>query len=70
MGILSVPAKNRVSGRPNVFLVTDATGAIGKALAKQFASIQDSEVVLVCRNKDKAEQTVNEIVHSTQNTKA
>jgi retinol dehydrogenase-13 len=34
-----------------VFLVTGATGAIGKAIARQLANIQDSKVVLVCRDQ-------------------
>jgi len=51
-----------------VFLVTGATGAIGKAIARQLAATPDSEVVLVCRDKIKAEQTVKEIVDSTGNT--
>lgn len=54
---------------PRVFLVTGATGAIGKAIAQQLAANQNSEVVLVCRDKGKAEQAVNEIIHSTQNPK-
>jgi NAD(P)-dependent dehydrogenase (short-subunit alcohol dehydrogenase family) len=51
-----------------VYLVTGATGAIGKAIARQLAATSDSEVVLVCRDKKKAEQTVKEIVDSTGNT--
>ena len=51
-----------------VFLVTGATGAIGKAIARQLAAISDSEVVLVCRDKNKAEQAVKEIADSTGNT--
>ena len=50
-----------------VFLVTGATGAIGKAIARQLAETQDSEVVLVCRNRDKAEWTVQELIGSTGN---
>ena len=42
-----------------VFLVTGATGAIGKAIAQRFANIEGSEVVLVCRGQLKAEQAVN-----------
>lgn len=50
-----------------VFLVTGATGAIGKAIARQLAGTADSEVVLVCRDRCKAERTVNEIIHATRN---
>ena len=57
----------QISGA-RVFLVTGATGAIGKAIARQLAASPDSEVVLVCRDKNKAMQTVKEIVDSTGNT--
>ena len=50
-----------------IFLLTGATGAIGKAIAMQLAKIPDSEVVLICRNQQKAEQTLKEITHSTGN---
>ena len=51
-----------------VFLVTGATGAIGKAIARQLANIQDSKVVLVCRDQQKAVLTVNEITSLTGNS--
>ena len=51
-----------------VFLVTGATGAIGKAIARQLAKTQDSKVVLVCRNQQKAELAVNEITYLTGNS--
>lgn len=51
-----------------VYLVTGATGAIGKAIARQLAEIENSKVVLVCRDHDKAERAVNEIVNMTGNT--
>ena len=51
-----------------VFLVTGATGAIGKAIARQLANIQDSKVVLVCRDQQKAVLAVNEITSLTGNS--
>ena len=50
-----------------VYLVTGATGAIGKAIARQLAFLPNSEVVLVCRNQQKAEQAVTEIRRATKN---
>lgn len=50
-----------------VYLVTGATGAIGKAIARQLAELEHSEVVLVCRDRQKAEQAVKEITRSTGN---
>jgi NAD(P)-dependent dehydrogenase (short-subunit alcohol dehydrogenase family) len=52
-----------------VYLVTGATGAIGKSIARQLAATPDSEVVLVCRDKNKAEQATKEIVDLTGNSK-
>ncbi len=52
-----------------VYLVTGATGAIGKAIAQRLAALDGSEVVLVCRDQLKAEQTVNEIIDITNNPK-
>ena len=66
--VLSSVSSNIRNSDARVFLVTGANGAIGKAIARQLAAIPDSEVVLVCRDKNKAEQTVKEIVDSTGNT--
>ena len=46
-------------------LITGATGAIGKAIARQIAGRPDTEVVLACRDEKKAVQTVREIVETT-----
>lgn len=51
-----------------IFLVTGATGAIGKAIARQLAETPNSEVVLVCRDDNKAERSVQEIIASTGNS--
>ncbi|HEX7550784.1 MAG TPA: SDR family NAD(P)-dependent oxidoreductase [Candidatus Methylomirabilis sp.] len=54
-------------GGIRVCLVTGATGAIGKAIARQIAGRPDTEVVLACRNEDRASQIVGEIVETTGN---
>jgi len=50
-----------------VALVTGATGAIGLAIARQLAGNHDFEVVLGCRNENKARQAVREISQITGN---
>ena len=57
------------SSASTVYLVTGATGAIGKAIARQLAAKPNAEVVLVCRNQSKAEQAVTEITTATRNPK-
>lgn len=54
------------SHQTTVALVTGATGAIGRAIARQLAG-RGIEVVLGCRDKDRAEQVVHEIRRSTGN---
>jgi NAD(P)-dependent dehydrogenase (short-subunit alcohol dehydrogenase family) len=51
----------------HVALVTGATGAIGKAIARQLAAHIDYEVVLACRNEEKARRAVAEIKQATGN---
>ncbi|HHZ69319.1 MAG TPA: SDR family NAD(P)-dependent oxidoreductase [Methylococcaceae bacterium] len=50
-----------------VFLVTGATGAIGKAIARQCAIDHNHTVVLACRNEEKAKSVINEIIQLTGN---
>src|SRR5512136_2134707 len=50
-----------------VALVTGATGAIGKAIARQLAEHAAFEVVLACRDEEKARQAVAEIRRATGN---
>ena len=51
-----------------VALVTGATGAIGKAIARQIAEKQAYQVVLACRNEKKARQAVRDIAQATGNS--
>ncbi len=48
-------------------LVTGATGAIGEAIAQGLASDAEREVVLVARNRDKAQRSVERIRRDTGN---
>ena len=50
-----------------IALITGATGAIGKAIARQIAARPRFDVVLACRDAAKAERAVREIVASTGN---
>ncbi len=52
---------------PIVALVTGATGAIGRAIARRIASRHGYEVVLLCRDPSKAEVAVADIQHRTGN---
>jgi NAD(P)-dependent dehydrogenase (short-subunit alcohol dehydrogenase family) len=55
------------SSSNRIVLITGATGAIGKAIARQIAAKPGYEVVLAARNEDKARQTVREIIRVTGN---
>ena len=48
-------------------IVTGATGAIGEAIARGLASDNEREVVLVVRNREKAERSVQRIRRETGN---
>lgn len=52
-----------------VALVTGASGAIGKAIARGIAGDPGYEVVLLCRNEAKARQACQEIMQITGNSK-
>lgn len=51
-----------------VVVVTGATGAIGRAIARNLAAKPDFEVILLCRNEPNAEQAVARIRQATGNT--
>jgi NAD(P)-dependent dehydrogenase (short-subunit alcohol dehydrogenase family) len=53
--------------RRRVCAVTGASGAIGQAIARQLASLHDHEVVLLCRDRDKATRCTEEIARRTGN---
>jgi len=50
-----------------VALVTGASGAIGKAIARGIAETPGYEVVLLCRDEMKARQACQEIIQATGN---
>jgi len=50
-----------------VALVTGATGAVGKAIATHPASMPAYEVVLLCRNAERAQEAVGDIRRRTGN---
>lgn len=52
-----------------VALVTGASGAIGKAIARGIAKEPGYEVVLLCRNEMKARQACQEVMQATGNSK-
>lgn len=56
----------RDNGR-QVVLITGATGAIGKAIARQIAGKDGYEAVLAVRNEEKARRAVSEIKAATGN---
>jgi NAD(P)-dependent dehydrogenase (short-subunit alcohol dehydrogenase family) len=59
--------ENNRDNSKHVAMVTGATGAIGRAIARQLASQAGYEVVLACRNEQKASQVVREIRQATGN---
>jgi len=50
-----------------VAMVTGATGAIGKAIARLIASLEGYTVVLACRDERKARSAQEEIIRATGN---
>jgi len=52
-----------------ITLVTGATGAIGKVIARQIAEDPTYEVILAARNEKKAERLARDIIRATGNNK-
>jgi NAD(P)-dependent dehydrogenase (short-subunit alcohol dehydrogenase family) len=50
-----------------VVLITGASGAIGKAIARQLARYPSYQIALAARNEKKARQTLREIIQATGN---
>lgn len=59
--------KIQIPDSRTVALITGSTGTIGKAIAQRIASQPHYEVVLLCRNKRKAEATVEDVRRRTGN---
>jgi len=55
--------------RERIAAVTGASGAIGMAIARQLAAVPGHDVVLVCRNEDKAIRCVQDISRTTGNSR-
>jgi NAD(P)-dependent dehydrogenase (short-subunit alcohol dehydrogenase family) len=65
MSAMQQEPREKVSA--SVALVTGATGAIGKAIATRIAARPGYEVVLLCRNAEKAQAAVAQIRQQTGN---
>ncbi|KAK8857884.1 hypothetical protein M9Y10_012982 [Tritrichomonas musculus] len=50
-----------------IALITGATGAIGKAIARQIAETGKYSLVLACRNEERAKKAVHDLIKSTNN---
>jgi NAD(P)-dependent dehydrogenase (short-subunit alcohol dehydrogenase family) len=59
--------QNDGNGESRVFLVTGATGAIGKAIALQLAETPGHEVVLVGRDEVRTRQATSDVIRATGN---
>ena len=53
--------------QPRIAMVTGATGAIGKAIARQIAAAPGHSVTLVARDEGKAKRAVEQIIRATGN---
>lgn len=61
------PMGNEEERRRRIAAVTGASGVIGLAIARQLAAISGHEVVLICRDEDKATRCVDAISRATGN---
>ncbi|HWT81248.1 MAG TPA: SDR family NAD(P)-dependent oxidoreductase, partial [Candidatus Methylomirabilis sp.] len=66
MGILDKGREKGGEGQ-RVALVTGASGAIGKAIARGIAKEPGYEVILVCRNETKAQESCHEVIQAAGN---
>ena len=57
-----------MTSAPTVAAVTGASGAIGEAIARGLAARPGHEVVLVCRDRDRARRSLGRIAKATGNT--
>ena len=58
---------NTSNNKRRVYLVTGATGAIGKAIARLIAAHDQTEVILLGRDEKKTSRTLKEIIHQSGN---
>jgi NAD(P)-dependent dehydrogenase (short-subunit alcohol dehydrogenase family) len=58
---------NSLESAPYMVLLSGATGAIGKAIALQIAAKPQYELVLLCRDEQRARAAVSDIRHRTAN---
>jgi NAD(P)-dependent dehydrogenase (short-subunit alcohol dehydrogenase family) len=67
MNILEKPGVEKNKPNDRVAIVTGATGAIGKAIARQIAAKPGYKVVMVVRDERKAEAALQEVTRTTGN---
>jgi len=66
--ILDFIMEPKMDNEKRVALVTGVTGAIGKAIARRISENRKYEIVILCRNKEKAKKAINDIAQATGNS--